>query len=238
MIFYVFDTCAVKFKYFDSPQPVNPKEPTSQEQYEIKRYERVQNSLAYITAQWVDKKAMLIIPNFVIAEMLNIFAFHHYRELKKSARVAKKDYERVKDIFIGQIRYSGKQSIQERIQSKKYFFNYELNRHHLLNLDKIFPIEHSTPPLKREVNMRYGDCELSAFDLLLISVAIELETLVGEGTVFIVTTEKRILDVCKKGKFPACYKIDAVTNPEKQLPKIEVDQKINIPIPSKSVSRK
>jgi len=60
--------------------------------------------------------------------------------------------------FIKRIRYSPKESVTERQASEKSFFNYELNRHHILSLDRILPTEHATKPLYTEkTNYRKGD---------------------------------------------------------------------------------
>jgi hypothetical protein len=64
------------------------------------------------------------------------------------------------------MRYSAKQTIGVRKMDERYFFNYELNRHHILNLDKVLSIEHSTEPLVKDTNGRSGQTHLSTFDLI------------------------------------------------------------------------
>jgi len=229
MIYYVFDTNALKRIYSAPPQAKNPQKPTSQERCEIKQHKRATKSFAYICSQWIREEVILIVPNFVIAELLNCFAYQHFRNLGKNPTQANKDYQKVKDRFIEQIRYSPNITFEKKQEIKKWFFNYELNRHHILNLDKILPIEHTTEPLKKDQNTSGGKIALSPPDLLLISVGLELEVLVGKGSVFLATEERRLTIVCKNERLPTCYKLDAIRDPEKELPKIESGQTIYSP---------
>lgn len=231
MIYYVLDTCVIIPNYFDPPKPINPFSPTSQEQYSIKKDKRIRDCFAFICSQWLKKEAMLIVPNFVVAEILNYFAYHQFRKLGQNKEQAKDGYKRLKDRFIDQIRYSPHLDFERKSDGEKWFFNYELNRHHILNLDKIFPIEHNTFPLEQDPNIQEGKVSLSPFDMLLISVAIELETLVGRNNVFLASAEKRMCSVCLDSTLPKCYKLDAITNPQTQLPQLTEKEKITIPQP-------
>lgn len=227
MIYYVLDTSVIIPNYFQSPDPA--KTPA----YLIKKDIRIREVFAYICSQWIAQKAILIVPNFVIAEVLNYFASSHFRGTNKTPNQAKKDYEELRDKFIGKVKYNQNQTLNDRKGTKRWFFNYELNRHHILSLDRVFPIEHTTEPIKKEPNVRDGYTHLSPFDLLLISVAIELEVLVGSNKVFLLTLERRMKMVCDNGSLPKCYKVDDINNPKEELP--DIKQKEEVVIPSQRI---
>lgn len=226
MIYYVLDTGVILPNYFNPPHKSKDTKRADKLKLQDKR---IRECYAYIYAQWIKEEAKLIIPNFILAETINQFAYYHFRELGKTKEQAKRDFLKLKEKFINQVIYTPELSKDIETQEQKCFFNYELNRHHILNLEHIIPIEHTTEPIQKTKYMFWGKHALSAFDLLLISVAMELRKLMGKDRVFILTREHRLWSVCQDESLPKCYKLSIIEKPEINLPRLNVKEELIVP---------
>jgi rRNA-processing protein FCF1 len=180
--FYLLDTSAAKFFYL-------PNAPGNTEA-----------NLAFLAAKKLGNECVLFIPSFCIAELFNVLACYHYRD--KS--ISKPDYER----------YIGK--AKDHVRNHQRFLRpLELTRYHNYRLDSIFPIEHGTateydaagikapadPGVINEAlrvkiaGDHAGKYHLSAFDLLILAMGIELGDVHGPENVAIITNDKRLAKV-------------------------------------------
>lgn len=217
MICYIFDTGIILRTFL--PSGLFPSDPISNE---INEAELVSKRIRqHVFTHWVRNEASLIIPNFIVAETLRKFAqiFCFDEKLPINTRIHR--YAEAKKIFIRWIKYrtifGDHHSREEEVNR---FINYELNRHHILNLDRIFEFDYRTSPIKKS---------LSAPDALLISVGVELQRIVGNKNVFILTKDKRVESVCMENqpKLPlAIYVADDRYSEEKLFPKIAQGSKI------------
>ncbi len=129
-------------------------------------------------------EAFLYMPNFCIAEVFNTFAKFCFRQKK----ITEKEYEACSNKF------------KDAIHNARLIYHYELNRYHILNIDCIAPFEHQycltrikkTPNGKEENE----DWFMSTFDMLLISMGIELVKMMGNENVSLITCDKRIKTIC------------------------------------------
>ena len=112
-------------------------------------------------------------PNFCIAEVFNTFAKLKYRKEKISDEV----YKTLKDKF------------RNLIRGGRIIYHYELSRYHILNVDYIVAFEHQFKIHSKEF--------LSTFDILIISMGIELVRIHGDKNFYIITNDKRISSFCK-----------------------------------------
>jgi len=220
MIYYVLDS-GVLINRYKRPEDI----PARNRRY----FDNTIECYGYIKSQWVMGAAILIVPNFTISEIFNFFAFHYFRrENAGNSSRANGNYLTFVKNLIEKIQYTPLESLKQRHELNKMYLNYELNRHHILELDKIMPVEHTTEPL---VKPNGKISALGGIDLLVIAVAIELETFLGEGNVYIATIEKRMAKVCANSSFPKCYNLGDITDPPNQLPSIQCEQTVNIPEP-------
>ncbi|MDR0800637.1 MAG: hypothetical protein LBN01_03805 [Endomicrobium sp.] len=113
------------------------------------------------------------IPQFCIAEVFNTFAKWYYSEDK----ISPEKYEELCKIF------------KKLIRNRFVFYPYDLHRYHNLNCDKIYEVEHKTPAQKKG--------KLSTFDILILAMAIELQTIHGNDNITILSCDKRILEIAK-----------------------------------------
>ncbi|MCX8083188.1 MAG: hypothetical protein N3D17_07375 [bacterium] len=125
-------------------------------------------------------EVFLFIPIFCIAETYNTFAKYYYRERK----ITEDNYNSIYKKFTDDVRRG------------KLFYQIELNRWHVMNVDYISPIEHTWFTTKKnkedEENERKVDWYLSTFDILFIAVGIELAKMLGRNDINLVTCDDRI----------------------------------------------
>jgi hypothetical protein len=118
--------------------------------------------------------ATLFMPNFCIAEVFNTFAQWRYRE----CCINEDDYEKIKEDFKKHIRRGG--VMQE----------YPLHIYHIYNIDYVIPFEH-------QWNLGRNKTEhLSTYDMLIISMGIELVKNYGDDCCRIVTCDNRLEYIC------------------------------------------
>lgn len=233
MIFYVLDTNLILSQCLPPPTITNPTTPTPLEKDKTRNYNNRKKVFQHILTQWFTDDAILIVPNFIVSEVLNKLASYSYRESGLSKTNAKVKYEYSKNLFLKMISYDAKQTYEQRRANGRCFFNYELNRHHVLSLDIILPIEHTTEPLTVGTG-KHGYAYLATFDQMLIAVAVELENILGEGRVFLATCDQRVAKVCSHESLPTCYLVnDAVKNLDINLPAINTKEVITVPKPAK-----
>lgn len=176
--YYLFDSSAALHYYLASPE------------LPFKR------SLAFLMATRLAGKSLFYIPEFCIAETFNIFARYHYRDKELTAA----DHDRVRKEF------------SLHVRNRATFYPLELTRYHNYNIDAIAPIEHTTSTEYQAANLlapisnkklkkglatvgadkNPGRYRLSTFDMLIISMGIELEKVHGKNTVAIITNDKRL----------------------------------------------
>lgn len=187
MIAYIFDTGVILRTFFP------PDRFTGDEKRSALAKQRIER---IILPQWVTSQASLIVPNFVVAETLKIFAEYFLSDESKTFKERYSSYEEAKDVLINWISYKPVFNESRKPDEENKFFNYELNRHHLLNLDKIFEYDFKTIPI--EVDEKRRPRVLSSTDALIISVGVELRRLFGLKNVFILTLDKRMQKVCAR----------------------------------------
>ena len=121
--------------------------------------------------------AFLYIPQFCIPEVFNTFAkfFYNYKN-------------------IGSDKYTEwRNKFSKLITDRRILYCYDLHRYHNWNTNKVYDIEHSTPYKKGE---RY----LSAFDILIIAMGIELKHLHSANSVSILTRDGRLHRISNMSK--------------------------------------
>ncbi len=115
---------------------------------------------------------MLYIPSFCIVEVLNTFARRYFRD----SELGKTEYEDCLSRFRDDIHWG------------KTLYSYDLNRYHIVGADEIIPIEHG-------FRSDYERGHLSAFDILVITMACELAYLGGPQNTFLVTDDVQMKTV-------------------------------------------
>ena len=141
MICYIFDTGVVLRTLLPSAFP----SPSGEAELIKHRIDQ------YVMTQWVDNKASLIIPNFIVSEVLRNFAKIFCFDEKQGINQRVSKYAEAKKYFIRSIKYApifDDHNHRKHDQINK-FINYELNRHHILNLDKIFEFDYRTTPISK-----------------------------------------------------------------------------------------
>jgi len=123
------------------------------------------------------KQALVLIPNFCVAEVFNTFARKHFKDRRL-------DREKYADC----VRQFG-----QDIHWGKTLYVYDLSRYHIVGVDEIIPIEH------RVASETERD-HLSTFDILLIAMACELAYAGRPEETFLVTCDKRIKKVLEELK--------------------------------------
>ncbi|MFH1902963.1 MAG: hypothetical protein ABIK20_02760 [Candidatus Omnitrophota bacterium] len=168
MKYYLIDTSALIYLYI-------PDTPTK----------KITRKIEYLLQEKQKGNAFLFVPNFCIAEAFNTFAKYHYRYKKTAPDRALSDgeYKLCCDKF------------QNDIKDGRIFYPYEMNNLHLSNVDFITPFEHQWF-LEREKEGKKEDWCLSTFDILFISMGLELVRIVGRDNLFFVTRDKRINQIC------------------------------------------
>ncbi len=115
------------------------------------------------------------IPQFCILEVLNTISKWYYREVNGQRKITLEQAKQSINIF------------SEMIRNKEYLYTYEFNQNHILNSNKIFPVEHTTP----KGNKSY----LSTFDIAIIAMGAELQFVHGKENFSIISSDKRLVDV-------------------------------------------
>lgn len=229
MIVYLFDTSVATRVFL--PSKLFAKQYKGEERAELVK-EKIKK---YVFPQWVKKQADLFLPNFIIAETLFLFAQATMRNQSIPFEKRIQKYSELKSSFIGWVKYQPVvKSLREASQVNR-FFNYELNRHHILNLDKIMEFDNQTEPF---IDKEGKQLALSTIDLLLVSVGVELRRLFGDESVYILTLDKRLQTVCMKWQehLPRAILVDDDSFDDKTaFPRVEQSEKIEFaPRPSKA----
>lgn len=127
-----------------------------------------------------EKKAVLHIPNFCMAECSKAFA--------RLAFGSTKSYEKARDIYFKQVEAlidTVSRSRRGLIQS------YGLRRKHLVDIEEVFTAQYRLSPRK-------GRKHLSGLDALIISIGRSLLKTYGRDNVFIVTGDEWMAQVCNQ----------------------------------------
>jgi len=125
------------------------------------------------------QQSFLFVPIFCIAETYNTFAKYHYRQNK----INSKEYSLIYEKFTSDIRRG------------KLFYQTELNRWHIMNVDYISPIEHTWFTRRPNKENKEEDWYLSTFDILFIATGIELARILGRNNLTLVTCDERIVKI-------------------------------------------
>ncbi len=172
-IFYLLDTSAAAHHY------IPDKDITPQ--------------IDLILEQQALTKAFAFIPQFCVSELFNTFAKIHFRKkesypeeyqeqyLQDFKPLSKDEYKEVCDNF------------KEDMKFGKIFYNYELNRYHIFNADYIIPFEHQVNLIKTNPKTKKEEpWLLSSFDILVISMGMELTKINGPDSTYLLTCDKRM----------------------------------------------
>lgn len=116
--------------------------------------------------------AFLYMPQFCVTEVLNTFARFFYRDKKIGGAL----YDEWRTQFI------------EAIRNRRILYCYDLHRYHNLNADKVYEIEHKE-------NYRTNEKPLSAFDILVIAMGVELKKIHSPNEVCILTRDRRLRNI-------------------------------------------
>ncbi len=165
---------------------------------------RLTELLEYIFLQRIRGRAFLYLPNFCVPEIFNIFARNRYRK----RIINDSQYENLRTAF------------RDHIRNRKTLYSYDLNRYHNINTDIIFTAEHTTAPLRpsRRAGIEASKCSLSALDILIIAMGIELKHVHSGNDVYLVTNDERLSNVCNKIKSaPKAFYLEMTY--KKDLPK-------------------
>lgn len=165
---------------------------------------------AKLISEVIAKKSVVFIPSFCISEVKNTLAKWCYR---------------YQEISLAQLK-TGHGLFLDCVQDRKYFYSYDLNRYHNINSDIIIPIEHTTntefqdsglPIDSLQVDIdkalkiidpydSIGKHYLSTFDILILSMGIELKNIHGTE-INLLTCDKRLILMCqqKPDIFPKAF---------------------------------
>jgi hypothetical protein len=114
-------------------------------------------------------QAFLYIPQFCITEVFNAFARKFYRD----KNIGNDLYQQWRNKFI------------QAIQNRTLVYCYNLHRYHNLNAHEVYKVEHTTPYSEKEHS-------LSAFDILIIAMGMELKKIHAPDEVTILTRDGRL----------------------------------------------
>ena len=118
--------------------------------------------------------AFLYMPQFCVTEVFNTLARLRFRDNV----ITEAEYNKNREKFI------------EMIQNRRTIYCYDLHRYHNLNTQKIYEIEH-----KSELNTKEN--HLSALDILIIAMGMELKKIHEKEPVKILTRDGRIQTISK-----------------------------------------
>ncbi len=195
MIYYLIDA-SVAAEFYRPPASLKPEHLELQER---------------IVAQKYSKNALLYIPAFCIPEVFNTFAKWWIRQ--ESVFASQEQYEKTCKLF------------GVHIHDRELFYSYDLTRYHNLRCHSIFPVEHrfktefdvtGLPKTAKagELDKKLKELDqydhvgkhyLSAFDILIIAMGMELEMLLGKK-VHLLTNDERLAKICQvKPEFPKSH---------------------------------
>ena len=143
----------------------------------------------------------LYIPNFVIAEVFNVFMKYSFGGW--NVHVKKPLDTRIYNSLVKQF--------QTDIHNGKFITQYELNRYHILGVNLVAPVDHSrqiTRP-KTVKGKKRTPFPMGTFDQLIVSMSVQLGKLHGVDNVAIITADKRLSEVvrvCRGGLKAATIK--------------------------------
>lgn len=120
-------------------------------------------------------KAFLYIPQFCIAEVLNTYARFFFKDKK----IGSDTYTKWRGAFL------------KAVHNRRIFYVYDLHRYHNLNADAIYKIEH-------KIALGPKEGPLSAFDILIIAMGMELKRIHIADEVIILTRDGRLLKIANK----------------------------------------
>ena len=137
--------------------------------------EQVTPKLDHLIEQRGLGKAFLLIPNFCVAETFNALARLHFRKKELNA-----------DLY-----QLCKQTFGRDIHNGQFFYHYEMNRYHVLDVDHIIPFEHLFLTERPKGAKKGEDWSLSTYDVLIIAMGMELDRITG-GAAQLVTCDRRM----------------------------------------------
>jgi len=143
-------------------------------------YQHANHRLDLILIEKAKGRAFLYVPQFCVAEVFNTFHRLHWRDKEIDDEL----FDRYVDEF------------ENHIANRKVMYCYDLHRYHNLGIHPICKSEHTIP---------YGEGEksLSTFDILIISMGLELMKIHSGHPLSIVTSDHRIARICRENKdFP------------------------------------
>ncbi len=132
--------------------------------------------ISKLIEQKQQQQSFLFVPMFCIAETYNTFAKFLYRQKK----INQIEYQKIYEKFTSDVRRG------------KLFYQTELNRWHIMNVDYISPIEHQFYPTRLNKKQEVEDWYLSTFDILFIATGIELAKILGRNNLILVTCDERM----------------------------------------------
>lgn len=146
---------------------------------------RIEKILNYL--RLAGKENFIYIPNFCIAETFSVFTKHSYGKYNKQLKGQKMLDSRIYESLVN--------SFQKDVHNGHFFYHYELNRYHILNTNLVSPMDHHYKiSQKSKVN------PAGTFDHLIIAMGIELARIHGSNNICVLSTDKRLIDLLKKGK--------------------------------------
>ncbi len=116
-----------------------------------------------------DGTAFLYMPQFCVPEVFNTYARLFYRENK----------------IVGSLYTKWRNEFIKAIHNRRIIYCYDLHRYHNLNTHKIYKLEHKVPYANKEG-------ALSAFDILIIAMGVELKKIHSPNEVLILTRDARL----------------------------------------------
>ncbi|MDR3244695.1 MAG: hypothetical protein LBT79_08105 [Elusimicrobiota bacterium] len=123
------------------------------------------------------------IPQFCIPEVFNMFAKWRYdtdyNKRHKRKKLNKKEYEYLYKLFISYV------------HNRVLLYPYDLHRYHNLNCHKIYMVENNT-------DRQQPTDRLSAFDILIIAMGIELQKIHGKNNITILSCDKILIRIANK----------------------------------------
>jgi len=117
-------------------------------------------------------RAFLYLPQFCVAEVLNAYARLHYRD---------------KTMNDEQYR-AWRKKFMDSLEDRTILYPYELQERHLANADAIYEYSHQQP-------LGRNQTPLSAFDILIIAMAMELKRVHRPNPVVLLTRDGRLEQV-------------------------------------------
>jgi len=122
-------------------------------------------------------RAFLYIPNFCIAEVFNVFSDYYFRRKRPWPEGAKRGgFKRVCGRF------------RDDVHGGTIFYGMDLNRNHIVNIDRIAPFAQRFAPRNKR--------KPSTYDLLIIAMGIELQRIHGDR--FWIATNDEPLSIIAK----------------------------------------